>query len=124
MKILAAICNIVLFVFTCLVLASEGPPRGAAYVVLAVWLFLTLILSSVVIFRAGASGSSKSPLMRTVAIICNIVLLGFICWALADGYPHPQEEGFIPYVVLTVLAPALNLVALSSNGARERRLSS
>jgi hypothetical protein len=55
MKIVAVICNVVLFGFTCLVLPVDGLPKGASYIVFTLWLLLTLILSSVVIFRSGAS---------------------------------------------------------------------
>jgi hypothetical protein len=55
MKIVAIIFNIVLFVFTCFVLVTEGPPKGASYIVFTLWSLLTLILSSVVISRIGTS---------------------------------------------------------------------
>ena len=55
MKIVAVICNIVLFGFTCLVLVVDGLPKGTSYIVFTLWSLLTLILSSVVISRSGAS---------------------------------------------------------------------
>ena len=133
MKIVAVICNIVLFLFTCLVFVTDGPPRGAVYIVITLWTFLTLILNTVVISRIGAGDgwlrfhekrkaleeqketddrSSTSAIMRIVAIICNFVFLGFHCWAFVDQYPHPQEDGFIAFVVLMALTPILSLVVL------------
>jgi hypothetical protein len=50
--------------------------------------------------------------MKIVAVICNIVFFGFVCWALVDQYPHPKEGGVIAMVVLMVLTPILNLVVL------------
>lgn len=51
-----------------------------------------------------------------MAIICNVVLIGFVCWALVDQYPHPHENGFTAYAVLIVLTPILSVVAhLSKN---------
>lgn len=137
MKIMAVICNIVLFGFTCLVLLVDGLPKAVSYIVFTLWLLLTLILSSVVISRSGASDgwlghpmkrkaseeqkkiddlSSMNTVMRFVAIICNIVLLGFTCWAFVDQYPHPEEEGLIAFTVLMVLTPILSLVALFRSG--------
>lgn len=113
MKIAAVICNIILFGFICLVLVSEGPSKEAIYTVFTIWWLLTLIISAVVISRSGAS-----RIIRDVAIICNIVFLGFIGWALVDQYPHPNEPGFIPFVILMVLTPILNLVVLFLRTAR------
>ena len=137
MKIVAIICNIVLFLFVCLVLVIDGPPRGAVYIVITLWTFLTLILNTVVISRIGAGDgwlglnmkkkvlgeqkktddlSSTGSIMRIVAIICNIVFLGFHCWAFVDQYPHPRQDGVIAYAVLIVLTPILSVVAhLSKN---------
>jgi hypothetical protein len=138
MKIVAVICNIVLFGFTCLVLVVDGPPKGASYIVFTLWSLWTLVLSAVVISRSGASNgwlglqmkrkaleeqkktddrSSASPVMRIVAIVCNIVLLGFICWALVEQYPHPEEDGLIAFTVLMVVTPILSLVVLFRSGA-------
>ena len=55
MKILAFTCNIILFIFTCLVLVTDGLPREAIYIVFTLWTLSTLILSAVVILRIGAS---------------------------------------------------------------------
>jgi hypothetical protein len=136
MRIVAAICNIVLLVFTAFVLVTDGLPMEAPYIALTLLLVLVPVLSLVVILRAGASmglglptGSEESEggkkagvvppawnAMRTVTIICNIVLFGFACWALADQYPHPEEGGFIPYALLVLATPILNVVALSRRG--------
>ncbi len=137
MKITAVICNIVLFGFTCLVLLVDGPPTDISYIVFTLWLLLTLILNSAVIFFGGAGSrlrnkeegleqgekagnlSSAGTVMSVVAIICNAVLLGFICWAFVDQYPHPEEEGFLAYAVLIALTPILSLVALFRRGTGE-----
>jgi len=117
MKILAIICNAVLVGFTCLVLVTDGPPQGAGYIVLTLLTLLVPIFTSVVLLRF-----SKSATMKIVVGIFNIVLLGFTCWALVDQYPHPNEEGFIPYVVLVMLTPILSLVALFSTGRAATKL--
>jgi len=118
MKIVAVIGNILLLAFTCMVLITDGPPQGGAYVAFALWSLLTLVVSSAVI-GAQASGEGKPkprplavPAMRAAAVLCNIVFFGFVAWALVDQYPHPREVGFLPYVLLLVLVPILNLVVL------------
>jgi hypothetical protein len=135
MKIVAVICNIVLFGFTGLVLVGDDPPQETSYVVFTLWTLVTLILSSVMIYHSGArdgwlgmkrkaleeqkkSGdlSSIITIMRIVTIICNLVFFGFICWAFVYQYPHPDEEGIITYTVLMVLTPILNLVVLFRSG--------
>lgn len=138
MKIAAVICNIVLFLFTCFVLVTDGPPKGASYIVFTLWSQLTRILSAVVISRIGASDgwlglrmkrksseeqkktddlSSKITITRVVAIVFNIVSVGFVCWALVDQYPHPEEAGVIEFAVLMVLTPILSLVVLFCDSA-------
>src|SRR5512138_2321199 len=107
MKTVALIFNLVLFGFTCLVMVTDGPPTETAYIVFTLWTLLTLVISPLVIYR-----SFNRPVTRIVGMIFNVVLLGFLCWALADQYPHPNEEGFIPFVALMFLTPVLNLVML------------
>ena len=136
MRIVALFCNIGLFLFTCFVLLTDGPPKETVYIILTMWALLTLILSAVVIIRVGASDgwlglhlkrkaledknsidgrSSLGTVMNIAAIICNLVLFGLVCWSLVDQYPHPREAGFIEFATLMVLTPILNLVVLFRN---------
>ena len=62
---------------------------------------------------------STNTVMRFVAIVCNIVLLGFTGWAFVDQYPHPEEDGLIAFTVLMVLTPILSLVALFRGGGND-----
>lgn len=142
MKIVAIICNIILFVFTCIVIAVDGPSREAVYIIFTLWWLLTLILNPVVIYRSGVRDgwlglpvkrkapvdqnkiddqSSRGTIMRMLAIICNIVFLGFVCWAFVDQYPHPEEDGFLAFAVLMVLTPVLSLVVLFFSRAGHNR---
>jgi hypothetical protein len=107
MKVAAIICNILSLAFTGLVFVTDGPAREPIYVVFGLLLLLVPLLSLAVLSRF-----SKNAALKIMAGILNIVLLGFIGWALVDQYPHPNEEGFIPYVVLMVLTPMLTLAAL------------
>ena len=53
--------------------------------------------------------------------ICNLVLLGLVCWALIDQYPHPEEEGVIAFAVLTVLTPLPGAAVLFRTGSANGR---
>jgi hypothetical protein len=117
MKTLAVLCNIVIFTFTGFVLATDGAPTKAAYIIFAVVLLTTPAVTVFALTR-GAAGAR----VRRVAVALNILLLAFVCWALVDQYPHPSESGFVPYVVAVVLAPSVNLSALL-RGTRARRRS-
>lgn len=142
MKTLTVLCNIVLFGFTCFVLVTDGPPKEAGYIVFTLLVVLIPILNVVVLFRSGAGDgwvglhmkrkaleaqpktdalSSRSTAIERVAAICNIVLLGFVCWALVDQYPHPEEEGVIAYALLMVLTPILSVVVLFRSGRSDSR---
>ena len=97
-----------------MVLETDGLPTETGYIVFTLWALLTMVLSVVVIarFRAGEGLSSMRGKMRIAVIMCNIVLLGFICWALIDQYPHPEEDGFITYVILMMATPILSITVL------------
>jgi hypothetical protein len=136
MKIAALACNIALFLFTCMVLITDGLPAQAAYIVFTVWALSTHAFSAAVIRRMASTGGwmglcgggreigvSSVPgiAMRIAAILMNVVLLGFVCWAMADQYPHPREEGFIPYVVMMAATPAFSLAVFLFGGVRGGR---
>ncbi len=116
MNIAAVICNIALFLFTCLVYITDGPPSGVAYRIFNVWLLGTTICSALVIARRRRSAAAT-----VLAIGSNLVLLGLVCWALLDQYPHPNEEGFLAFVVLIVVTPILSGATLLRGGVLARR---
>lgn len=107
MKIAAIACNIVLFVFTCIVMATDGPGKGTGYLIFGLLLLAVPVLSSVVLAR-----SSMSLAMKIAAGLFNLLLLGFAGWALVAGYPHPKEEGVVAFTVLVMLTPVISLAAL------------
>jgi len=118
MTIVAVVCNVVLFLFTCFVLWTDGPAKGGGNVILALLLLLVPILSSAVILRGGARDGWMGSHGKTVAAIGNIALLGFVIWAVASTYPHPEEPGVIPFTVICVLTPILTLLVVLRRGAR------
>jgi hypothetical protein len=48
--------------------------------------------------------------------MANVIFFGFVCWALVEHYPHPEEDGIIAFTVLMVLIPILSLVELFRSG--------
>jgi len=123
-----------------LVLVTDGLPKEAGYILLSLLHLLTPLLTLVVLFRSGTSDgwlglllkrkaieeqvkvdspSSMSTAMSIVAIVWNIALLGFLCWALVSQPPHPEEEGFVAFVVISVLTPILSVVAILGSGASD-----
>ncbi len=117
MKTLAILCNVVLFCFTCLVLVTDGLATQAIYIIFSLLLLLIPIFTVVAIVL-----SARRTALGPVAIICNIVLLAFSCWAFVDRYPHPEEDGFIAYVLLLALTPILSVALFLRNRQHSRRL--
>ena len=136
MKLLTVVFNIVLVVFTCLVLITDGLSKEVGYILLTLLLLFVPIFNLIIIFssranndwldfhlkRKAAEGRIKTddtsirrPVLKIIAIICNIVLLGFSVWAFASQYPHPKESGFILFAVILFLTPVLSLITLAFN---------
>src|SRR5512136_2682902 len=101
MKIAAIVCNVILIGFTILVSLTDGLATEAPYIVFGLLLVLIPIANLVVIARRGP---------KIAAIIGNVLLLGFACWAMIDQYPHPKEAGFVEYAVLVILTPILSAI--------------
>ena len=114
MRTLTILCNIVSVLFHCFVLATDGPPTKAAYIILTVLMLLIPVFTVFALVRSGAGGgpSPRGRALARAAAICNVVLLGLFCLALVDQYPHPAEPGFLEYVVLTMVTPILSAVVL------------
>lgn len=53
--------------------------------------------------------------MKTVAVVCNLVLAGFSCWAGVAQYPYPEGNGVIVFAVLMVFTPIVSVVVLLAN---------
>jgi hypothetical protein len=107
MKTLAVLCNVVLFTFTCFVLATDGGPTKAVYIIFTLMLLMTPVLTVFVLARRAAGDGA-----RRAAATCNVLLLVLVCWVLVDQYPHPSEPGFNEYVVAVVVTPLINAVVL------------
>ena len=141
MNFLAAIFNIVLFGFTCLVLMAEGISKEVVYILFTILMLLVPVLNLLLIIR-GANHRwfnfaikrqvseermrkiknlfSKGVIMNALVILSNILLIGFTCWAIVDQYPHPNEDGYLIYVLVVFLTPILSSLAIFRNGANIR----
>ena len=119
MRTAAVVCNVVLVAFTCLVMATDGVSREVPYVVFTFLLLAVPTLTAALLVRRGPHRTDRatdsSPAIRRasqIGVLCNIWLLATACWAIYDRYPHPNEEGFLPYVAVVLLAPILSIAAL------------
>ena len=108
MKIVIIICNVVFWGFLCMVMLTDGPPKGTD-IIWALVPFLMPMLNVAVIRVV----SSPSRVLRRVALVSNIVWLGLACWRIIQELPsHPKEEGLLEFVVLFVPTPLLSAVAI------------
>jgi len=128
MKTLTVVLNIVMLGFTGLVLATDGVSSEALYIVftllhMAIPLFTLFVLARIGAGLGWKSGvlSSRSITLARAAAVGNIVLLGCFCWAFLDQYPHPKEDGFVAYVVLSLLTPIVSAVTLFLASRRGER---
>jgi len=112
-KIATLALNLVLLAFTCAVLVTDGVSTEPADLVLTLLLLLVPVLNVVVIVR-----HRSSPAWRFATALCNAALLGMVCWALVDSYPHPREDGFVAYVVAVLLIPVVSVVVILRRGPR------
>ena len=120
MKLLALFCNIVSFLFTLLVIAGDGPATKTIYIVFMVLLLLIPIFTLLALARPRTFRARATTVLR-LAVLSNLVLLAFVCWALVDQHPHPDEPGFLPYAALMVLTPILSVIVLLRHPPAELR---
>ena len=125
MAIAALVLNVVLVAFTCLVLVTDGASREVPYIVFGSLLLVVPAFSSALLVQRRLHQSERvsepSPAMRRVGqigVLCNVWLLATACWAIYDQYPHPDEQGFLPYVAVVLLTPVFSIVALLAGSKR------
>ena len=142
MNILATILNVVLFLFTCLILWTDGLSGEAVYLLLTLLLLLVPILNLLMISTGAKSNgwfntvvkrrepedqgkvenlSFTGTIMKALVVTSNIILLGFSLWAFISQYPHPRESGFIAFIILLLLTPVLSSFAIIRNRANLSR---
>lgn len=121
MKILAVVSNIVLLAFTLGVLATDGAPTATVYVALTALLLVVPLLNIFAVIDRWPDGDAspggrgrmrRGKLLRLALAALNVVLIAFVCWAVVDQYPHPEEEGLIAFIAVTLLVPLLSSIVL------------
>ncbi len=115
MKIVAVVLNVVMFLFTCMVLATDGMSARAIYVAFSLLLLAVPVVNAVVLL--GAAGGTG---IRRAAVVGNVVLVAAVVLAFVDQYPHPEEAGFVEYMIAVLLTPIVSVWALL-RGGRGRR---
>ena len=108
MKIVTVVCNVVLDGFFCMVVLTDGLPKGTDLV----WSFVPFLIPifNVVVIRVL---SSAGRILKLTALAGNIVWLGLACWRIVKELPsHPKEEGLVEFVVLFALTPLLSAAAI------------
>jgi hypothetical protein len=116
-----------------MVMLTDGLSKQVVYNIFAFLLLLVPLFSVIVIFNCAArdgwlnfrlkrkegdeqtnteSNCTQIIKMKMVAFICNIVLIVFSIWAIVDQYPHPDEEGYVPYLVFVFLTPVFSSITL------------
>lgn len=106
MNAFAVVMNLLLVGFTAAVVATDGAPTQPVYIVLTLSLLLIPLLNAVVL------ASSHFVQLRRVLAGGNLLLVAFVGWAIVDQYPHPDEEGFIAFVIVTIAVPLLSSAQL------------
>jgi predicted MFS family arabinose efflux permease len=113
MKAVSILVNLGLSLFTLFVLLTDGMPTEARFIALSLLVLLVPGLTALVINQVHPTPSRSDVFLTRAAAVCNLGLLGAACWALVTQFPsHPKEAGLVPYVALTLAAPALSLFVL------------
>jgi hypothetical protein len=92
------VLNVILFAFVCLVVVVDGPPKEIAYIAFNLLILFTPIFNVVVISRTAVRQTGTA--IRSTAILLNVAFLISSIWAFVQQYPHPEEDGFVAFVVL------------------------
>ncbi len=107
MKIMTVICNVVFWGFFCMVMLSDGPPKGPDII----WSLVPFLMPIVNVAVISVL-SSPSRALKLAALVSNIAWLGLACWRIVQELPsHPKEEGLLEFVVLFALTPLISAVA-------------
>ncbi len=108
MKIVTVICNVVFWGFLCMVMLTDGLPKGTDIVWSLVLFFVPIV--NVAVIRGL---SSPSRVLKLVALVANIIWVGLAGWRIIQELPtHPKEEGLFEFVALLALTPMLSAVAI------------
>jgi len=104
---------VLLFVVTSVVVATEGIPGKPAY---AAFTIVMLVIPAFTAFIITRRPPGSGVLALRLAALCNVALVGLVCWALVEQYPYPEGAGVIPFAGLALMAPVFSLAAIPGAG--------
>ncbi len=111
MRIAVVAFNVVLFLFTGVVLLTDGPSGDIAYNLLAALLLGVPVLT---VLSMGPRHDSHTRLdlnLRRATVAANVVLAVCAYWAISAQYPHPKEDGVVAYMLLVMVTPIVSALA-------------
>jgi hypothetical protein len=114
MKTLTVVCSLAVFALSCLIVVTEGIPAKASYALFTLLIIVVPLFTAFVVVRPRFRGEQRARIavFPRIAAWGNVVLLGFVGWALVTQYPYPEGVGVIPFGVLALLTPVLSLAVL------------
>jgi hypothetical protein len=137
MRIAVAVLNLLMFLLSLFVVATDGPPKPGEDMRFVIWSLTTYLLSAIIIFGSADSGrwsglitralgreENMPPLAllisRLIVLVAalNAVLIPLVIWHLAVQTDHPAETGVAAFAIFMVLIPILNLGVLLRSAPR------
>jgi hypothetical protein len=107
MRITALVLNVAMVCFTMFVIFTDGMSPNHWYQLFTFMLLAIPVTTAQTLWKLRAPESATAWERQYVGGL-NVLLLALIGWAMVDQYPHPREAGYLPYVVLVCLVPALS----------------
>lgn len=137
MRIAVAILNLLMFLLSSFVVATDGPPKPGEDMRFVIWSLMTYFLSAIIIFGSADSGRWSGLITRglgrgenipprallinrliLLAVALNVVLIPLVIWHLASQTDHPAETGVAAFAIFMVLIPIFNLGVLLHSAPR------
>jgi hypothetical protein len=131
MKLIALVCNVVFFLFLCFVIKTDGISGEAFYITFTFLSLLIPVFNVIIILRSGTNDGwfgihikkseepgklvrwlTLSSTVKLITVIINLTWMAKTCWIMIKEYPHPEEEGFVVFVVVMFLTPVITIVAV------------
>ncbi len=116
MRRLAVVANVVLSLFTVMVMVTDGVSTEPAYIAFTVLMVLTPVATVVALVGRARWWPRQRQILERGVAITNVILLASLVCAFVDQYPHPDESGFVPFVVVAAATPLLSAVVLFLGG--------
>lgn len=112
MRTLAVVANVVLSLFTAMAIAGDGVSAEPAYIAFTILMVLTPLATMLALVGSARWWPRQRQVVERGVAIANVVLLACLVCAFVDQYPHPDESGFVAFVVVAAVTPLLSSVVL------------